>query len=331
MNKIVFTFIVSLMIVPFASEAQVSRYLKKKVEKSVTKRADKEVDKAVDKAVNKSIDKILNGMSEDMEEAADSINGANDAEPGAEGENRDSEKRFEAAYGNLMKSVGVGIDVPHKDVYTFGSYMNMIVEVTNEDGSKTDPMNYNTYFSHDNADYGMEYKNEDGTKTSFLFDTDNNCTLILMHSESGKTGIATAMSPEQMKDMENSAKTSVEENEMPEGYNLKPTGRTRMISGYKCDEYRAEDDESEITLWVSDDLTKKVNANVYRNQMFGGRFWLAGKTDGVVIQYNSKSKLSEEQTLMTVQDIDFNKNYSISTEGYTLTGISMRNKQNVEE
>lgn len=327
MKKLLYLIVLSVFIIPQNVEGQsLGGYLKKKVEKSTKKRVDKEVDKAVDKAVNKSIDKMLNATSDEVEAATDSINNAKADSPEGNdgGEQRASEERLDAAMGNLMKSMGVGVDVPHKDVYTFNSYMNMHVEITNASGQKEDPMTYNTYFSDNGTDYGMEYKNEEGaSKNMFVYDTDNNCTLILMDNDGQKTGIATGMSPEQMQQYEDQAKEYVEDKEMPEQYNLKKTGRTRTISGFKCTEYKAEDVESTVSLWVTNDLNKKINPNVYKNQMFGGRFWLAGKTEGVVIQYDNQSKTNKEHTIMTVKEVDFNKNHSISTVGYNLTGVNM--------
>ncbi|MFC0878131.1 DUF4412 domain-containing protein [Saccharicrinis sp. FJH2] len=325
MKKILITLIASFTLFSMVTEAQtLPNYLKKKVEKSIKKRADKEVDKAVDKAVNKAADKILDSASGKLEEATDSINNANgaDAEPAGEGK-RESEKRFDAAMGNYMKSMGVGVDVPHKDTYNFGSRMKMLVEQTDASGKIEDPMYYNAYFSEGKSDYGMEFTNEEGAFTSFVYDTENNCTLILMKDGDNLTGIATKISPEQMSDVEDEAQAQVEENQMPENYNLRKTGKSKTINGYQCDEYIAEDDESLVTLWVTKDLNHKINSRVYNNQLFAGSLWLAGKTDGVVIQYDRKSKINKEHTVMTVQDIDFNSVHSISTKGYTLTGISM--------
>ncbi len=326
MKKFLLALIASVILFPVVAEAQtLPNYLKKKVEKSVQKRADKEVDKAVDKAVNKAADKILDSASGKLEEATDSINNANgtDAEPAAGGGKRASEKRFDAAMGNYMKSMGVGVDVPHKDAYDFGSHMKMLIEQTNAGGENQSPVYYNTYFSEGKSDYGMEFTNEEGAFTTFVYDTENNCTLILMKDGDNMTGIATKISPEQMAEMENNAKEKVENEQKPENYNLKKTGRSKTINGYKCDEYQAEDDENIVTLWVTNDLNHKINSNVYKNQFFAGTFWLAGKIDGVVIQYDDKSKVDKEHTVMTVQNIDFNAAHSISTQGYTLTGISM--------
>jgi Ni/Co efflux regulator RcnB len=327
MKKILIALLACFLLVPLASQAQsMTRYLKKKVEKSATKRADKEVDKAVDKAVNKSFDKMLNSLSGEMEEATDSINNANDAAPeeAQPGDGRrESEKRFDTAMGNYMKSMGVGVDVPHKDTYNFSSHMKMLIEQTKAGGKVEDPVYYNTYFSEGNNDYGMEFTDEKGSFTTFLYDTENSCTLILMNDGENMTGIATKISPEQMSDIEDDAKAKVENEQMPENYNLKKTGRSKTISGYKCDEYKSEDDESIVTLWVTKDLNHKINPKVYKNQLFAGNFWLAGRTDGVVIQYDNSSKVNKEHSVMTVQNVDFNASHAISTQGYTLTGISM--------
>ncbi|MFB6319282.1 DUF4412 domain-containing protein [Saccharicrinis sp. FJH54] len=328
MKKILIALIASFTLLPMVTEAQtLPNYLKNKVEKSVRKRADKEVDKAVDKAVNKAADKILDSASVKLEGATDSINNANatDAEPNAGEGKRDSEKRFDAAMGNFMKSMGVGVDVPHKDTYHFASHMKMLIEQTDASGTTEDPVYYNTYFSEGKSDYGMEFTNEDGAFTSFIYDTDNNCTLILMNDGGQKTGIATKMTAEQMSDMEADAKAKAEENQMPQNYKLKKTGKTKTINGFRCEEYQAEDDEYLVTLWVTNQLNHKINSKVYNNQLFAGSLWLAGQTDGVVIQYDSKSKVNKEHTVMTVQNIDFNASHDISTQGYTLTGISMGN------
>ena len=304
-------------------------YLKKKqkeILKSATKKADEKVDEEIDKQVQKGVDKLFNKLSKEIETATDSINEAKDSTKATElnAGSQNSEERLNAAMGNYMKALGVGVDVPHKDAYRFNSAMNILIEHTKSDGSVDDPVFYNMYFSSDGSDYGMIFKDESSNNSTFVFDSENNCTLILMDDGEQKTGIATRISEERLKDYEEVAGDYVEEEiKKPEDYNLKKTGKTKVISGYKCDEYMAEDEEAVLTLWVTNDLKGKVNKKLFKNQYFGGSIWMTEIGDGVVIQSIDKSKQTKEVSTMTVKELDFNTNKSITTNGYTITGISM--------
>lgn len=304
------------------SAQSITNYLKKKEKKAIesaTKRVDKEVDKSLDKAVNKSLDGLFNAVSKELEDATDSINSTKDTSKPSTENKQSSDERMEAAMGNFMKSMGVGVDVNHKHVFVFSTRMKMLIENTDENGQVDKPIYYTSYFNSDNSDYGIEFMDDNGNQSCFIFDPENHCTLILTQEGDNKNGIATSLGEEDFRQME----AEYSDDERPESFNLKKTGNTKSISGFKCQEYVSEDDRTAVSLWVTQDLKGKINSSIYKSQLFAGTFWMADKADGVLIQYNSRSKITSEHTVMTVKEIDPNISHKINTEGYVITGIAL--------
>ena len=324
MKKNALFVVILLMCASVAYPQSVTNYLKQKQRvavKSATKRVDSEVDKKIDQSVNKGIDKVLNQFMDEAEGKTDSTQNSQPAqtekkEDYSNGPSEATQQRM----GNFMKSMGIGVEIKHKDVYTFNSHMKMKVETTDEDGTKNAPGSFFTYFNQTNNDYAIDFKDENSKSSTFIYDPDNSCTLILSVENGQKKGLGMQLSAESMNTDDGTAETT----DNDESFEVYKTGRTKTINGFFCHEYKYENEEGTVYEWITNDLDKKINSRIYKNQIITGSYWTTGATrKGTLIQYQFVSKTTKEVNTMTVEEVKFDASHKISTQGYEIVGMSI--------
>ncbi len=299
----------SLILFSGVSNAQMGGLLRKaqnQAERSLNKRLEKEVEKKVDEEVNKAVDKALD---EAEKEVADSTKQTQKQD---QSQTRSQEERVTA----IMQSMGVGVDIEHRDIYTFNAEMKMILEHTDQNGTQDTPVMYNSYFDSERPDYAIQFKNEEGQQSHFIFDAENKCSLILSDSGTEKTGVATSIGEEDIKNwIDDETQAKIENTQYIK------TGKTKTISGFKCHEYLYETQEEKTSLWLTNDLKNKINRSLYKSSVLAGSTIHSGISEGVMIQHDFQSKTSKEKSLMTVTSIDFKAKHSINTTPYQIMGI----------
>jgi hypothetical protein len=219
-----------------------------------------------------------------------------------------------------MDALGLTGNVDYEPTYHFDAYIQMQITNYKKNGTVDDEMIYDSYVHKDNADYAMEFKNDDGRST-IIFDTKNSAMLILGESDGEKTGFATSIDPEAMAA---SAEDYAEDHDI-DPVNYRKTGKTKMILGYSCDEYLVEDEDSESHIWISEKLGKEIRKEWLNNQQtFGTLFTQAYALNGVALEYDFLDKGNGKKSEMIMTKIDLNHSHSVSTAGYDI--ISMRQK-----
>jgi hypothetical protein len=91
--------------------------------------------------------------------------------------------------------------------------------------------------------------------TTFLFDGDNRCFMMLLQSDS-KTGmISTLPTDSAMAAQAKNQKTN------PEKAIITKTGNSKVIAGYKCDEYKVVDPGKDgySNVWMTKDVKLKAD------------------------------------------------------------------------
>ena len=228
----------------------------------------------------------------------------------------------------MMDALGLTGNVAYEPSYSFDAYIQMQISNYKKNGNLGDQVMYDNYVNKTKADYAMVFK--DGKdQSTIIFDTKNSAMLILTNSDGEKTGFATTIDPEAMAEM---AEDYAEEEEPTEldAYNIKKTGKSKDILGYKCDEYLLEEESSEIHMWVSEELGKDMRKEWLKNkQTFGAMFMHAYALNGMVLEYDLMDKANGEKTIMLVTKIDLNHSHSVATGGYTV--MSMRQKTDEEK
>ena len=226
-----------------------------------------------------------------------------------------------------MDALGLTNNVAYETVYSFDAYIQMEISDYKKNGNLDEQMVYDNYMHKQDADYAMVFKDGDDQST-MIFDTKNSAMLILTDADGEKAGFATTIGPEAMAELAEDYNEDYDEDNDVVPPNIKKTGKTKTILGYKCDEYLVEDEESEVHMWISEKLGKEMRKEWMNNQQtFGGMFTQAYALDGMTMEYEMIEKNGEKSTML-VTKIDLNHSHKISTNGYTI--MSMRKKTGEE-
>jgi len=281
-------------IVPVTSDGQVGNILKNRINKAINKK----VDEKIDTAVNKKIEETQQSQS--------------DQQTGTEQAGRPGR-------------IGAGIlggktDIKHNDVYDFTGRIYMQMETYNKnDVAKSD---YFTYFNENTLNACIEITISDPEKsggtvpTQFLFDNDNRCFMMLMQGQDSKTGIISSIPDDSTLTAQAGARNVKEVNNAT----ITKTGNTRMIAGYRCDEYKIVDPDVEgySNVWMTKDVKIKADKKNWGKSGIPTYYDYPGFEDAIMLAMESYDKNNKPEMKMETKEINDNFRHSISTVGYTL-------------
>jgi hypothetical protein len=332
MNRIIALLVIGLLTlgVSQASGQTLKDLMKKKKDSTEETTEEKAEEKTKDRSggfakktirsgVDKRLDKLFGTSSDDDDKTTEkSVYEEDDTDDGNSSGNSSSSGIGMNAF---LSGIGMTGSADVKDVYKFDAYIEMTIVNYDSDGEASDPGKYVSYIDADSPDYGISFAGGDEDEEMLMiFDTENSLMLTLMESDGEKTGFAVAFTEDQQADIEESYKEG-EENAETNPPDIKKTGKTKKILGYKCDEYKTEDETSIVSMWVTDDLEKKIDKTFMRNSNFSGLFMHAYYTNGFVMEYEIEEKDDHEKSIMTVTDIDVDNVTSIKTGGYTIMNM----------
>ncbi len=331
MKKIKFTIIlVFIASLAFNSNAQpVGKFLEKKMKQATNraaKKADEEVTGEMNKQVDKSVEKVFDNIFENEEETNTSEGGARSTEDEKTG--GDPSDAMAAA---MMKKMGISMTPANvQENYDYQGNILMTVQSWDENGESEDEINYTTHYSDNYSGFAMEFY-QDNASSTMIFDTKNGAMLILTDDGNEKTGIVTTYAVDSVGE---DYYEDMEDEEEIEDYsiyneNLKKTGRTKKIAGYKCDEYRYEDEEDEGTVWMTEDISPELWTRMLTSNIFSAA--TAGYYGGFVMEMDQTEKSTGERTYMLVKEVNEDKPSSISTTGYQLMSFNVDVPEEEEE
>jgi len=279
-NKIILLIASFVIIATGISNAQVGNILRNKLNKAIGKEVQNKADSAANKDQN---------------------------EPQAEGRR---------GLGGLL---GGKTDIKHNDVYDFTGRIYMIMETYDKkDVSKSD---YYTYFNTTTANAGIEVqivnpdKKEESMLTTFIFDNDNRCFMTLIAGTDSKTGIISTI-PD---DSTLNAQAKGQRNQQEKPAVITKTGNSKMIAGYRCDEYKVTEpgEDGYSNVWMTKDVKIKADKRnwgkagiptYYGHPEFEGSMMLALET---------YDKAGKPEMKMETKEINENFKHSISTVGFS--------------
>lgn len=311
-------FVILAILVVSSVDAQILRSIARsaanQAKNSAEDRASDEVDKQVDKSVNKFFDNLMKSDTTKKESVEN------------QEKSDESSSQPPESVARFMNSLGGKSDVKHKDVYSFSSQMVMVTEITDADGKKMDPVEYELAFSEKTSDAMFKVKGNSGDGNMVtIVDSENSCFLILTDKDGKKTGLATKFSTDSSKDeQEDNNEVNGETSDTEPDCRMTKAGNTKKISGYSCEEYRCETDEAVTVAWVSKEFGADIN-KLYGHNAWGGKYNTAG-VDGMVIQYEMKSKKDKSSSVMTIKSVDMHKSSSFSMAGYEISGFNFNIK-----
>jgi hypothetical protein len=249
------------------------------------------------------------------------------------------EKRMEQ---RMMKAMGFA-DLDFEDQYNFGSSMSMDVENYDAESDELSKITYTTYFNKDDESFAMRFsaKNEDSgndESTLMIFDMKNHVMLMLSESGNEKSGMAFSIAPDSLDtgssesyeyddpdEFEETEDAGISEDTDPDLYNLwyNKTGRTKTISGFKCEEYTWEDEEGRVEYWFSPEA--RFDYSSAYNYM-GGLQALAmgggGGFNGILMEMNHIEKGTGNRTKMLVNEINPDNPSTIDMKGFQIMGFA---------
>jgi hypothetical protein len=265
---------------------------------------------ALKKTLNKAINK---GIENKIDTAVEKNTKENQEQAAAAGQENGGTR----ATGRGL--FGGKIDIKYSDDYSFTGRIYMQMEAYDKkDVVKSD---FFTYFNTSTQNAGIEVKvenpenKEQTMPTVFLFDNDNRAFLIMISNGESKTGIISTIPS----DSALAAQTQNMKSDPGKQPVITKTGNSRMIAGYKCDEYKVTDPEKEgySNVWMTKDVKIKADRKnwgktgmptYYNYPGFEGAFMLAMEA------FDKNNKIAMK---METQEINENFPHSISTIGFT--------------
>jgi hypothetical protein len=300
-----------LIVMPAVSNAQVGGLLRNKLNKVVnagTKTVDKEINKEIDTAVEKEVIKARDKQNEEAQNQP-----ANEGAEQNAGEVKKGGKGF-----NLGGLMGGKVTSKYNESYSFNSRIYMQMEMY--DKKEVSKMDYYIYFSDATPTAGFESKligtSDNGEQvtvtSSYVFDGENKSFIIMTDMGTMKMGIISEVPDETATQGQPAEKT-------PKA-TITKTGNSKVIAGYKCDEYLYKDNESKNhgKLWVTKDLKLKADKRTYSKAGLPAYYGNPEIEDGAVLAMESYNEKNELEMKSETKEINLIFPHTISVAGYTL-------------
>jgi hypothetical protein len=302
-KKIIILLLTIIFMAPVVTHAQLGNFIKNKVSKGLNAVAKEKVNE-VDSAAQKR--------------ATESENNPGTKEKENGGENQGGM--------DLGKLFGGKVDLTYNDEYRFSSRLYMITETY--DKKEVVKMELYMYYSANTSSIGMETKsftdqngNTAPLTSSMVMDIENKCFIILTEMNNMKMGIISQIPDE------DSLPQSPDGKPAHKIYpsNFTKTGNTRVIAGYRCDEYTYTDEQNKSTgkLWFTKDADLKIDKRGWQRTGMGAYYGYNGFEGGIVLAneaYNEKGKLIVKTE---TQEINPNLSHLISIKGVTLRQMNL--------
>ena len=316
---IVLPMLLMLFIQP--ANAQLLKRLKEKAQEKMEQKAEERAEKKMDEKIDEGLDKV-----------EESLENENNTEENSES---DREARMQQRMSGLMKGMGMsGEPVPVADNYNFDYKIQMHIESYDKKGKQESTGEFITHLNPDNNSMAYEFVSGDMAQNGqgmFIIDADNGAMIILNDDE--KSGIVYGIGSF----MQSLGETYVDEEleDSPETYlsnpNVKKTGKTKTIAGYKCEEYEYTDEENKTksNIWITKDL--KMNTQDFFSTLFKTNLYSHGMGWGYMMEATTQNLENDEKTIMQVTDVDDNSNAAFSLSNYQVTNLGSFTMPAVDE
>jgi hypothetical protein len=139
--------------------------------------------------------------------------------------------------------------------------------------------------------------------------------MMLIEGESSKTGIISTI-PD---DSTITAQAKSSRGKPVEQPTITKTGNTRVIAGFKCDEYKIveADKEGYSNVWMTKDLKIKADKRNWGKTGMPSYYGYAGFEGQTMLAMEAFDKKNNPEMKMETKEINENSPHKISTAGYT--------------
>jgi hypothetical protein len=298
--------VVVMIMIPALTQAQIGGMLRKatsKVAGSIGKAATKEASNEIDSAAQKKTDEMVNTQVDN----ANQNNQADQGNSGGKGIN----------LGGLL--AGGPVTSKYNENYSFTSRLYMVMEIY--DKKEVTKMDYFMYFSSSTPNAGMEIKTvakpEEGdavpVTAQVILDGENKSFMMLTDMGTMKVGVISPL-PDQ----------STVQTDPKTGQPKKPpvvtkTGNSKVIAGYKCDEYLYKEADAKETakVWMTKEQVFNVDKRIWSNTNMGTLYGYPGFEGMTALAWEN---YDEKNVLIAkAETVEVNKNspHSMTTKGFS--------------
>ena len=317
--------IVFSLIIPATASAQVGGLLKNKMNKVVNagvKTLDKEVDNQIDTAVNKEADKARAKADQRAEQKRLESNQP-PAAPSEGAADDDGQPSGQGGGGLMGAMFSNKVDMKYNESYSFSSRIYMVTETY--DKKEVMKMDMYIFYSANHPSMGIETKSIQNTEgetvpviANMILDGENKCFLMLTDMNGMKMGMISNVPDENAAPEDKKGKK-----DNPPVYTK--TGNTKVIAGYKCDEYSFvdPDDKSKGSVWYTTDKGIKLDRRGWKNTGMNSYYQNPQFNDGIIMAMESFDEKGNKT--MKSETIEVNENYphTISVQGYSLRQMKL--------
>jgi hypothetical protein len=317
--------IVLFMCLSAFANAQIGRFIKNQAEKAaniVAKESEKEAQRKADSISQANAEKAAKETSKNIEQ--------NSQKSKTDGQTTQQQGDQGQGGIDLGKLMGGKVDLKYNDEYTFSSRLYMQSESYEKKG--TTKMDLYMFFSGNSPDVGMETKSitdEKGNTTpiasSIVMDAVNKCFIILTDMSGTKMGIISPLPDENTVQTQPDGKPA--QKVTPPVYTK--TGNTKVIAGYKCDEYtfKSTQDNTSGKVWFTKDANLKIDKRGWQQTGMSAYYGYAGFDGGLIMGNETYGENGKLKMKSETKEINQNFPHTITVKGYSLMQMNQAQSQ----
>ncbi len=229
---------------------------------------------------------------------------------------------------NSTKATGKGvfgakIDNKFLDEYKFTG--RLFTQMETYDKKEVRKADFYTYFNNTTMNAGIDvqpvdYKEGDKTQPMvILFDNDNRTLMMLIANS--KTGFISAIPS----DSALAAQAKNQKGATAQNPTITKTGNSKVIAGYKCDEYKVTEagKDGYANVWMTKDIKLKADKKYWSQSGMPSYYNNPEFADGILLAMDEYDKNNNLTMKMETKEINENFNHSISTVGYTFMKMNL--------
>jgi hypothetical protein len=151
--------------------------------------------------------------------------------------------------------------------------------------------------------------------TTFIFDNDNRYLMTLIAGTDSKTGIISAI-PD---DSTLNAQAKGQKNQQEKPAVITKTGNSKIIAGYRCDEYKVVEtgEDGYTNVWMTKDIKIKADKRYWGKAGMPAYYGHPEFEGSMMLAFDAFDKEGKPEMKMETQEINENFKHSISTAGFS--------------